>query len=210
MPSTQTEIYFLAAESLETARQSPLLEAFRQRNLDVLFLVDPVDEWVTPALDVYDGCKLRAIDRGDLELGDETQRAEERRQREEAEPAFRPLLDFLRAKLTDEVSDVRLSGRLTESACCLVSDGQGPGANLERILRAMGQEAPKQRRILEVNPRHALLTRLKGLFETDRDSAQLAEFVGLLFDQALVAEGAAPRNPRQFTQALARLMAGNG
>lgn len=207
MPSTQTEIFYLCAESLEAARQSPHLEAFRQRGLDVLLLGDPIDEWMVPELGEYDGCKLRAIDRGDIELGSADEQTASRQERETADKAYRPLLDLIRARLTAEVQEVRLSARLVDSACCLVHDANDINPGMARMLRAMGQEAPVSRRLLELNPNHALLARLKARFEANRDDARLGELVDLLYDQALVAEGSLPRDPRKFAQALAGLMA---
>ncbi|MDD5706140.1 MAG: molecular chaperone HtpG [Kiritimatiellae bacterium] len=207
MPSTQTEIYYLTSDSLENARQSPQVEAFRRRNLDVLFFADPVDEWILDTLDEYDGCKLRAIDRGEIELGNDEEKAESKKQREADDKQYRPLLDLIRAKLADDVKEVRLSTRLTDSPCCLVADEHAMNPGMLRMMRAMGQPVPKQLRSLEVNPAHPLIARLRKLFDADRESAQLAECVSLLFDLALVAEGSQPRDPRAFTQALTNQLA---
>jgi molecular chaperone HtpG len=206
MPSSQTEIYYLLADSLEAARHSPHVEAFRQRKLDVLYFVDAIDAWVVDELDEYGGCKLRAIDRGEIDLGSADEQSAAREARTEAGKAFRPLLDLLRARLTADVKDVRLGSRLTDSAACLVQEADEPGPGMIRMLRAMGQEPPRTPRTLEVNAAHPLLARLKALFDTDRDDPRLAEFADLLYDQALVAEGAPPRDPRRFVQSVARLM----
>lgn len=207
MPSTQGEIYYLAAESLELARQSPQLEAFRKRSLDVLFFVDPVDEWILDALEEYDGCKLRAIDRGTIALGNEAEVAAAREQRAQDDKRFAPLLDFMRARLTDDVKEVRLSDRLTDSPCCLVADEQAMNPGMLRMMSAMGQEVPKQRRTLELNSSHPLLVKLQTLCAGDRDNPRLGETVDLLYDLALVAEGSQPRSPRSFAQSLAGRLA---
>jgi molecular chaperone HtpG len=207
MPSTQSEIYYLVAESLEMARQSPQLEALRRRQLDVLFFADPVDEWILDAIEEYDGCKLRAINRGTLALGNEQEISAAKQQRETDDKQFAPLLDFMRARLTDDVKEVRLSDRLTDSACCLVADEQAMNPGMLRMMSAMGQEIPKQRRTLELNPSHPLLAKLQALCASDRDNPRLGETVDLLYDLALVAEGAPPRSPRSFTQSLASRMA---
>jgi molecular chaperone HtpG len=207
MPSTQTEIFYLTAESLEAARQSPHLEAVVKSGCDVLLFTDAIDQWVADELESYDGCKLRAIDKGDLELGSEADKAESKHKIEEAGKEFQPLLALIRAKLGDEVKDVRLSSRLTDSACCLVADERALNATMERMMRAMNQEVPKQARILEVNADHALLKRMKAMLEADAADPRLADFVELLHGQALLGEGSTPRNPQRFTRVLADLMA---
>jgi molecular chaperone HtpG len=207
MPSTQTEIFYLTAESLEAARQSPHLEAVVKSGCDVLLFTDAIDQWVADELESYDGCKLRAIDKGDLELGSEADKAESKHKIEEAGKEFQPLLALIRAKLGDEVKDVRLSSRLTDSACCLVADERALNATMERMMRAMNQEVPKQARILEVNADHALLKRMKAMQEADAADPRLADYVELLHGQALLGEGSTPRNPQRFTRVLADLMA---
>jgi len=208
MPSTQTEIFYLAAESLEAARQSPHLENVVKSGCDVLLFTDAIDQWVADELQSYDGCKLRAIDKGDLELGTETEKAETKRKIEEAGKTFQPLLALIRSKLGEEVKEVRLSARLSDSVCCLVADEHALNASMERMMRAMNQELPKQARILEVNPDHAVLKRMKAMFEADASDPRLADYVELLHGQALLGEGNTPRNPQRFTRLLANLMAG--
>ena len=210
MPSKQTEIYYLIAESLATARQSPQLEAIGQHGCDVLFFVDPIDAWVAEELEDYDGCKLRAIDQGDLDLGTAEEQTAAKQQREEADKAFRPLLDFIREKLAGDISAVRLSARLTDSACCLVAGGHQINPTMERMMRAMNQEVPKPQRILEVNPTHPLLARIQKMFDANHTDPRLADYVELLHGQALLAEGATPRDPRKFTKLVAALMTAAG
>jgi len=207
MPSKQKEMYYLLAESLETARQSPQLEAVKQHGSDVLFFTDPIDAWVAEGLDEYDGCKFRAIDQGDLDLGTAEEQSAAKQQREEADKSFRPLLDFMREKLSDDVSAVRLSARLTDSPCCLVASEGRINPAMERMLRAMNQEVPKESRILEVNPKHPLLARMQKMFDANHADPRLADYVELLHGEALLAEGATPRDPRKFTRLVADLMA---
>ena len=206
MPSKQTEIYYLIAETLANARQSPQLEAVQQQGGDVLFFVDPIDAWVAEELGEYDGCKLRAIDRGDLDLGTAEEQTAAKQQRDEADKAFRPLLDFIREKLAGDISSVRLSARLTDSPCCLVAADRQINPTMERMLRAMNQEVPTPQRILEVNPKHPLLARIQKMFEANREDPRLADYLELLHGQALLAEGATPRDPRKFTRLVAELM----
>ena len=203
MKQDQKEIYFLTAESLSNARNSPHLEAFRKRGIDVLFMVDPVDEWMLEVFNEYDGCKLRAIDKGEIELGTDDEKAEAKKAIETADKEFRPLLDFIKETIGEDVKEVRLSPRLTDSACCLVADEGAMNATMIRMMQAMGQEVPKQPRTLELNPGHPLMKKLQGDFKMDGDNSGLKETVGALYDLALVAEGSQPRNPLAFTKFMA-------
>ncbi|MGI6100291.1 MAG: molecular chaperone HtpG [Lentisphaerae bacterium] len=207
MPSTQQEIYYLKAETLANARGNPHVEAFRKRELDVLFFVDPIDEWIIDALGEYDGCKFRAIDQGEIELGTEEEKSQAKEKLKDDEQQFRPLLDFIHARLTDDIKEVRLSNRLTDSASCLVADEAAMNPSMRRMMQAMGQEVPKTRRVLELNPSHPLLKRLLERFETERDSEEFAKQAELLYDLALVAEGSQPRDPHAFTLTLASRLA---
>ena len=207
MKSTQKEIYYLIAESLDAARQSPHLEAVLASGCDVLLLVDPIDQWVVDSLEEYEGCKLRAIDKGDLELGSDEEKAEAKKAIEAAGLALRPLLDILQARLADRVREVRVSPRLTDSACCLVVDAQAMNATMERFMRAMNQEAPKQLRILEINPKHPLVEKLRAMRDADDADPRLADYAELLFGQAQLAEGTVPADAQRFTRLVADLMA---
>lgn len=206
MPSKQTEMYYLVAESLAAARQAPHLEQARQHGCDVLLLADPIDAWVADELGDYDGCRLRAIDRGALDLGTAEEQAEAKKRREEADKRLRPLLDGLASKLSDDVREVRLSARLTDSPCCLVAAEGRLNPAMDRMLRAMNREVPKEKRILEVNASHPLLARMQKLYEADKTDPRLADYAELLHGQALVAEGALPRDPRMFNRLLTELM----
>lgn len=206
MKSDQKEIYYLVADSLENARNSPQLEAFQKRGLDVLFFTDPVDEWMLESFNEYDGCKLRAIDRGTIELGSDDEKAAEKTELEAADKEFRPLLDFIKESLSADVKEVRLSPRLTDSACCLVADEGTINPNMERLMRAMGQDVPKQLRTLELNPKHPLLKHLVERFDADKEDPALKEDIGAVYDLALVAEGSQPRNPLAFTKLVASML----
>lgn len=208
MPSTQTEIFYLLADNLETARQSPHLENVLKHEYDVLLMTDPIDQWVADALESYDGCKLRAIDKGGLELGSETEKSETKRKLEKASKDLEPLLKLLKEKLGDDIKEVRLSSRLADSACCLVADESAMNPAMERLMRAMNQSVPKQARILEVNPDHAVIKRLQSIYQEDADNPKIADYAELLYGQALIGENNAPRNPQKFTRLIADLMAG--
>ncbi len=203
MKQDQKDIYFLAADSLENARNSPHLEAFRKRGIDVLFMVDPVDEWMLEVFSDYDGCKLHDIAKGDLELGTDDEKAEAKKALEAADKELRPLLDFIGETLKEDVKEVRLGSRLTDSAGCLVADEGAMNATMARMMKAMGQEVPKQLRTLELNPVHPLIRHLADEFKKDGDNAALVETVGAIYDLALVAEGSQPRNPLAFTKFMA-------
>ncbi len=207
MTEEQKEIYYLVADSFENAKNSPQLELFRKRNVDVLFLTDPVDEWMLEGLNEYDGVKLRAIDQGEIELGSESEKAEEKKELEEAGKEYKALLDFIKDKLKDDVKDVRLSPRLTDSACCLVAEENAMNQTMIRMMKAMGQEVPKQLRILELNPKHPVLTRLADELKSEvRDDEALLSKIGALYDLALVSEGSQPRNPSAFAKLISKLL----
>jgi molecular chaperone HtpG len=207
MPEGQKEIYYLVAESLENAKNSPQLEAFRKRGIDVLFLVDPVDEWIVDALYDYDGTKLRAIDKGEIELGTEEEQKAEKKELEEAGKEYKALIDYIKDKLKDDVKDVRLSPRLTDSACCLVAEEGAMNPTMIRMMKAMGQDVPKQLRTLELNPKHPILTRLADeLKSPTRDDEAFLAKIGALYDLALVGEGGQPRKPADFVKFVSGLL----
>lgn len=209
MPSAQAEIYYLSGESLEAASKSPLLEAFKARSFEVLYFVDPIDEWVSQGLTEFDSKKLKAIDRGDIDLADESEKAEVKKRKEEQSETFKALLETVQEQLKAEVKEVRLSNRLTESACCLVADEMGMNANMERIMRAMNQDVPASKRILELNPAHPVFEKMQSLAASDKASELLADYVALIYDQALIAEGSAVKDPLRFTKLISRLMVAN-
>ncbi len=157
MPEGQKEIYYITGASRETLEQSPHLEAFRAKGYEVLFLTDPVDEWVVQSLTEYDEKHLKAVDRGDISLDSEEEKKEKEKKREEAQKEFSDLISLIGDRLKDKVKEVRFSNRLTDSACCLVADEYGMNANMERIMKAMNQAVPESKRILELNPDHAIL-----------------------------------------------------
>jgi len=206
MPEGQKEIYFITGTSREMVANSPHLEAFRSKGYEVLFLTDPVDEWVVQALTEYDGKKLKAVDRGDIELESEEEKKVSEEKKKEKLEQYRDLLDFIKGKLDDRVKEVRFSSRLTESACCLVADEYGLNANMERIMKAMNQDVPKSKRILELNPNHPIMQVLEARFEADKADPKLADYCELLLDQALLTEGSPIKDPLRFTRLISELM----
>ena len=207
MPEAQKEIYYLISEDLATARHSPHIEAVVKRGYDVLFFVDAIDQWVVDSLREFEGKKLTAVDKGNLELGTDEEKAESKKRLESAAGDFQALTAYIKEQLKEEVQEVRVSPRLTDSACCLVADEHAMNASMERLMRAMNQEVPKQLRTLELNPDHALLKRMKAMLETDKDNPKLADYVELLYGQALLGEGSALKNAQRFTRLVAELMA---
>ncbi|MCL1888211.1 MAG: molecular chaperone HtpG [Kiritimatiellaeota bacterium] len=203
MPSSQKDIYYLAAEDLATAKASPHLEAVLESGCDALLFTDPIDAYVAPDLNEYDGAKLVALDAADFELGTDDERKAAKKKQEAAAKELKPLLDALQPLLDEEVREIRVSPRLTESACCLVGD-DGMNPMMARMMAAMGQEMPKQKRVLEINPNHPVIQKMKAM---PADDAQLKDYADLLLGQAQLAEGRAPANTKRFTQLLAALMA---
>lgn len=206
MPSDQKEIYYVSADNRKAAASSPHLEAFRQRGYEVLYFVDPIDEWVAQRLTEYGGKKLKAIDKGDIDLSGEDEREAVEKKHEEATKECADLLSCIQAHLDDDIKEVRLSKRLTDSVACLVADDMGMNASMERMMRAMNQDVPKTKRILEINPTHPVLTRMKVLFEADSEAPQLGDYIDLVYDQALLAEGSQVRDVTRFTKLVSGLM----
>jgi molecular chaperone HtpG len=198
----QDALYYLTAPDLATAKASPHLETLAARGIEVLLLTDPVDEWVTQRLHEYSGKPLKAVDRGDTELEDE----EQKKRREERQQEHEGLLGALQGALAEDISEVRFSSRLKDSAAVLVAAEHGMSAHLERMLRRSGQDVPTQKRILEINPDHALVAALAKLHDVDAKSPRVAEFAELLHGQALLAEGSALKDPARFGKLVTQLM----
>lgn len=206
MPSEQESIYYIAGESLTDLKNSPLLEAFDRRSYEVILMADPIDEWVVMGLAEYSGKKLVAIDRGDIDLGTEEEKKAAQAKKQEQEGKVKDLLSAIQKHLEDDIKDVRLSSRLTDSVCCLVNDESGMSPHMERILKAMDQEVPATKRILELNAEHPLLAKMDGLFRADAADPKIKDYADLLLGQALIAEGSPVKNPARFTKLLSELM----
>ncbi len=206
MPEAQKEIYFITGNSRDALEQSPHLEAFRAKGFEVLFLTDPVDEWVVQALTEYDGKILKAVDRGDISIDSEEEKLEKEKKREEAQKEFSDLISFLADRLKDKVKEVRFSNRLTDSACCLVAEEYGMNANMERIMKALNQPVPESKRVLELNPDHAILKAMADIYTQDKAAPALADYADLLYDQAILTEGSPIKDPLRFTRLVSELM----
>ncbi len=206
MPEAQKEIYYITGDDRASLEQSPLLEAFNAKGFEVLFMTDPVDEWVVQSLFEYQEKKLKAVDRGDVDLDSEEEKKEKDKKQEEAKKEFGTLLELINTRLADKIKEVRFSNRLTDSACCLVADEYGMNANMERIMKAMNQEVPESRRVLELNPDHPILKVMSEMHTKNPDNNRLHDYADLLYDQALLTEGSAIKDPLKFTKLVSELM----
>ena len=202
MPAKQKEIYYITGESRNAVENSPHLEFFRKNGFDVLFMTDPIDEWVVQSLLEYDGRKLKAVGKGDIDIDEK----EAEKKLEKAAKTHKNLLELLKKTLDEKVKEVRFSKRLTESACCLVGDEYDPSPHMERIFKAMNQEMPASKRILELNPDHPLVDGMQKTYDNSKDDPKLAEFANLLYDQALLAEGSQIPDPLNFAKRVSDLM----
>jgi len=207
MGEDQNEIYYLTGESLDAIKRSPHLEAFNSKGIEVLYLDQPIDEWMMGSFYKYADKDMRSVSQGDVELGSEEERKAAEEERKAAEEESSDLLGLVKEQLNSHIKEVRLSNRLTDSPACLVSEEGGMNPTMERMMRQMGQELPKQKRILELNPKHELFSKLKGLFEADQESAKLNHYTQLIYGQALIAEGSPLTEPESFNAALLGLMA---
>ena len=195
MQEGQKAIYYVTAENYTTAKNSPHLEIFRARNIEVLLLTDPIDEWVTTHLNEFDGKPLQSVTRGELDLGD-LEDKEEKQQTEQTDEDFGSLVKQLKEILEDRVKDVRITHRLTTSPACLVADEQGMGRHLEQILKAAGQQITGSKPILEINPEHPIIIGLNK--QTDEE--RVKDWATILFDQALLSEGGQLTDPAEFVR----------
>lgn len=200
MAEGQNEIYYITGTSLGEALKSPYLEAFREKGYEVLIFLDDIDDFIFSMFE-YKGKMLKSVVKGDIDLDKTTNSEKEKRSKK-----FEKLIDFIKNTLKDDVKDVRVSGRLTDSVCCLVADEGDIDPQMEKILKSMGQDVPERKRILEINPEHQALAAMNALFERDKTDGTLQEYVKLLYDQALVLEGSKPKDPAAFVKAITKLM----
>lgn len=201
----QTALYYLTGEKLETLQSAPQLEGFRKRNIEVILLPEAVDEIMVGALDKYMDLELKSAAKGEIDGLPETE--EEAQAKKDRNAEFAGLTERLQKLLAETCKEVRISDRLTDSAVCLVSDSAGISPQMERMMAQMGQAMPAQKRILEVNPQHTLIAALRDLAAKDKGDERLQEYAEMLFDQALLAEGAPIKNPAKFAQRVASAMA---
>lgn len=204
MKPGQDKIYYVTAETFQGAKNSPHLEIFRKKGIEVLLLSDRVDEWVVSHLRDFDGKSLQSVAKGGLDLG-ELEDASEKQARAEAETSAKDLVERLQKALGDKLKEVRVTHRLTDSPACLVADEHDPGANLQRMLKMMGKNAPEIKPILEINPQHPMLKKMELL---PNEGGHFDDYASVLFDEALLAEGGQIEDPAGFVRKINRLMLG--
>jgi molecular chaperone HtpG len=201
MKPEQGKIYYLIADSEKAAKNSPHLEIFRKKGIEVLLLADRIDEWLMSHLHDFDGKSLQDVTRGELDLGelDDKQNKAEQEKRGET---LKPLLDRVKTALGDRIKEARVSHRLTDSPACLALDEDDMGAQMRRIMQASGQVVPEQKPIFELNPDHPLIDKL----EKEQDEERFSDLISLLFDQASLADGNELEDPARFSRQLNKLL----
>jgi len=201
MKEGQEAIYYITADSFAAAQHSPHLEIFRKKGIEVLLMSDKVDEWMLGGLSEFEGKKLQSIAKGDLNLGqleDETEKEAQKKVEEES----KDLIERIQKALGEDVKEVRVTHRLTDSPACLVAGEHDLSGNLARMLKAAGQNAPESKPVLEVNPAHRLVEKLK----LEKDEAKFNDYTRVLFDQALLAEGGQLNDPASFVRRVNALL----
>lgn len=201
MKDGQDKIFYVTADSWTAARNSPHLEIFRKKGLEVLLLTDRVDEWMLSFLSEFEGKQLVSVAKGDLDLG-KLEDESEKKQKEETQAEYKELIDKMKKSLDEKAADVRVTFRLTDSPACLVAGEHELSGNLLRMLKAAGQKAPDSKPILEINPNHPLVQRLKY------EDAKFDDWSSILFDQALLAEGGQLADPAGFVKRLNDMLLG--
>ena len=199
MKEGQDAIYYITADTLAAAKNSPQLEVFKKKGIEVLLMTDRVDEWALNYLHDFDGTPLQSVAKGAVDLG-KLQNEEEKKAAEEAAEAFKPVLAKLKEALKDKAEDVRATSRLVDSPACLVVSDDGMSLQLARLLKQAGQAAPESKPVLEVNPEHALVKKLDG-------SVHFNDLAQILFDQAVLAEGGMPEDPAAYVKRVNALLA---
>jgi molecular chaperone HtpG len=201
MKEGQDKIYYVTADTFAAAKNSPHLEVFRKKGIEVLLLAERVDEWMVGNLHEFDGKQLQSVAKGALDLG-KLADEEEKKEQEKASGEHKDLVEKVQKSLGERVKEVRVTLRLTESPACLVADQHELGANLERLLKSAGQKVPSSKPILEINPHHPLVQRLKY----EADTQRFDDWSHVLFDQALLSEGGQLEDPAGFVKRLNQLL----
>ena len=205
MKPEQKKIYYVTAETFNAAKSSPQLEVFRKNKVEVLLLSDRVDEWLVGHLTEFEGKQLQSVARGDVDLGELENKAEAEEQKkkdEQFKKDFDSVVKQVKDVLGDQVKEVRLSNRLTSSPACLVADQNDMGLQLQRLLKAAGQDVAESKPILELNPEHKLIIKLKN----EKDDERFKELSHILFGQAVLAEGGQLKDPALFVQRVNKLL----
>ncbi len=201
MKPEQEAIYFITADSYAAAKNSPHLEIFKKKKIEVLLLGDRVDEWLVANLNEFNGKKLQSIAKGDLDLG-KLEEEKEKEEKKKVEADAKTLVEKIKSSLGDRVKEVKVTHRLTDSPSCLVVGEHDISGNLERILKAAGQQTPENKPTLEINPKHALIQKLDGF----KESSDFDEYASVIFDQAILAEGGQLEDPVSYVKRINQLL----
>jgi molecular chaperone HtpG len=204
MREDQKDIYYIIGESYDSVHRSPLLEVFKAKSIEVLYLVDPIDEWIISSIFEYDGKPLKAVNKGDLDLGELGK--EEADKQKAAQSELKNLAERIKNILAEWVEEVRVTGRLKDSPACLVSADHAMGAHMEKIMKAMGQGVPAAKKILEINPDHPLIKNMNARYSKDPLDPELEQWVTLLHDGALIAEGQMVPDPAGYAKRVNEVM----
>ena len=206
MAEGQKKIYYATGTDRNTIEKLPQMELLRDKGLEVLYLLDPVDEFAIETIRKYDDKEFQSISRGDLDL-DDAESKEVKKEAEEIAKTNDQLVKDIKEALGDKVSEVKISSRLKSSAVCLVADAMGPSLSMEHTFASMDNPMFKAKRILELNPKHDLFAKLQILHANGKDNAEFKDYCDLLYTQALIIEGIMPENPVDFADKVAKLMA---
>ena len=198
MKEGQKAIYYVTAESLNAAKNSPQLELFKKKDIEVLLMTERVDEWAMEFVHEFDGTALQNVAKGAVDLGD-LQDAEEKQALEQAAEEFKPVVEQLSSSLKDKTQEVRVTTRLVDSPACLVTPEGQLSPQLLRMLKDAGQAVPESKPILEINPSHPLVKKLQG-------SSQFDDLANVIFDQAVIAEGGLPEDPAEYVKRINNLL----
>jgi len=204
MRTDQKDIYYITGDNREIVEKSPHLEIFRSKSIEVLYLTDPIDEWVVNDIYNFEGKQLKSVTQGNLDLGDLGK--EEEKAKKETESKYKKLSERIKNILADSVKDVRITTRLKDSPACLVADENAMNAHMEKLMKAMGQGIEEQKKILEINGDHPILSNMKTRFEKDADDLDLQDWAHLLYEQALIAEGQMVPDPLAYSKRVNSLL----
>jgi molecular chaperone HtpG len=204
MRTDQKDIYYITGENQEIVQKSPHLEIFKSKSIEVLFLTDPIDEWIVNDIYNFDGKLLKSVTQGNLDLGELGK--EEQEAKKKSESKFKKLAEKIKNILADSVKEVRTTSRLKDSPACLVADENAMSAHMEKLMKSMGQGVPEQKRILEINGDHPILVNMNARYEKDSKDAELDDWSHLLFEQALIAEGQMVPDPLAYSRRVNSLL----
>ena len=201
MKNKQKAIYYIAGDSIARLQNSPYLERVKEKGYEVLFLVDSIDEWVFGALPKFEDYPIQSITSENLDLDTEEEKKAKEEEIKKVEEKFKPLTESLKVALDEHIREIKISDRLTDSPVCLVSGAGDPSAHMERIMKQMGQDVPRGKRVLEINPEHPVFERMMGLADDEKK-----EWAEILYGQALLAEGSQLEDPMKFSRQISKLM----